>query len=195
MSIGRPLQYDPDTVLEAAMQLFWRQGYEATSTQVLMQAMRLSKSSLYQAFGSKYKLFLRCIERYHAQMMAEMGERLQATDSGAQFVTETLLKVINEVNELANPKGCLMTNTANEFAQSDSQIALRVSSGLAGYRDMFRQAVIKGQADGSIRSDINSDQLATYLVTSMSGLRTMVKAGIDTATLEQTVNIITAALK
>ena len=192
---GRPLEYDPDTVLDAAMQLFWQQGYEATSLQDLLHVMRLSKSSLYQAYGSKHNLFLHCIKRYHKRTMDEMHERLNGADSGAQFVLETLSKVISEANELANPKGCLMTNTASEFAQSNSQVALQVAIGLDGYREMFRQAVEKGQQDETIRPDMDSNQLANYLVTNMSGLRTMVKAGTDKTTLQQTVGVIISAIQ
>ncbi len=163
--------------------------------QDLLHAMKLSKSSLYQAFGSKHKLFLHCIKRYHEQTMGDMHERLQAANSGAQFVIETLSKVISEANELANPKGCLVANTANEFAQSDTQIALQVATGLDGYREMFCKAVEKGQLDGSIRRDMNPDQLANYLVTNMSGLRTMVKAGTDEAVLQQTVGVIVETVR
>ncbi len=190
MPIGRPLEYDPDTVLDAAMRLFWRQGYEATSMGDLMEGMRLSKSSLYQAFGNKRQLFLRCIERYHELTMAEMRDRLANSETGREFISETLTKVVTDDNEIANPRGCLVTNTATEFAQSDSAVAVSVSNGLQGYRAMFRAAVIKGQADGSVSKDWEPDTLAQYLVTNMSGLRTMVKAGTDPAILEQMVAVI-----
>lgn len=190
MKIGRPLEYDPDDVLDAAMHMFWRQGYDATSLQDLLEGMNLSKSSLYQAFGSKRNLFFQCIKRYQELTMAEMQERLLKSESGLQFVIETLSGVVKEVNEVANPKGCLVTNTANEFSQSDSQIAMRVAHGLDGYRDMFRQAIKKGQQDGSVRSDIEAELLANYLLTSMSGLRIMVKAGTNHTTLENMVEVI-----
>ncbi len=194
MKIGRPLEFDPDTVVDAAMALFWEQGYEATSLQDLLEHMHLSKSSLYQTFGSKHALFLRCIDRYHERTMVDLQARLDGRSDGFQFIAETLNRVIQEVNELANPKGCLVTNTANEFAQSDREIARRVAAGLAGYRDIFRQAVVKGQREGSIRSDMTPDQLANYLVTGMSGLRTMVKAGADRADLRQAVDVIVTTL-
>jgi AcrR family transcriptional regulator len=195
MKIGRPLEYNPDQVLEAAMRLFWRQGYEATSLQDLLAEMKLSKSSLYQAFGSKRNLFLQCIKRYREITMAEMQERLLKSDSGIQFIVDTLSGVVKEVNELANPKGCLVINTASEFAQSDAQIALSVANGLDGYRDMFCQAVRKGQKDGSIRHDFESELLANYLVTNMSGLRTMVKAGTNETILERMVEVIVATVR
>jgi AcrR family transcriptional regulator len=195
MKIGRPLEYNPDQVLEAAMRLFWRQGYEATSLQDLLAEMKLSKSSLYQAFGSKRNLFLQCIKRYREITMAEMQERLLKSDSGIQFIVDTLSGVVKEVNELANPKGCLVINTASEFAQSDAQIALSVANGLDGYRDMFCQAVRKGQKDGCIRHDFESELLANYLVTNMSGLRTMVKAGTNETILERMVEVIVATVR
>lgn len=64
MICGRPLEYDIDTALDAAMHLFWEQGYEATSMSDLLRAMGLSKSSLYHRFGGKKELFLQCMARY-----------------------------------------------------------------------------------------------------------------------------------
>ncbi len=195
MSIGRPLEFNRHTVLDAAMRLFWRQGYEATSVQALLDGMKLSKSSLYQAFGSKRGLFLQCIERYHDNTMSQMQDRLGRVDTGLQFIAETLTGVIQEVNELANPRGCLVTNTATEFAQSDPEIAAIVSNGLSGYRSMFCQAVVKGQSDGSVRGDFTPEELADYLVTNMSGLRTMVKAGTAAPTLRKMVDMIVSTVQ
>ena len=53
MSLGRPLKFDPDTALRAALDLFWRKGYETTSHADLLEAMNISKSSMYLAFKSK----------------------------------------------------------------------------------------------------------------------------------------------
>jgi TetR/AcrR family transcriptional repressor of nem operon len=64
MNLGRPLEFNPATVLDAAIEVFWRKGYVATSMLDLLEAMDLSKSSLYQTFGSKQKLFERCLARY-----------------------------------------------------------------------------------------------------------------------------------
>jgi AcrR family transcriptional regulator len=57
MNRGRPRIFDPDLVLENAMQLFWSKGYEATSLQDLLATTGLSKSSLYESFGNKQRLF------------------------------------------------------------------------------------------------------------------------------------------
>ena len=78
---GRPIEFDPDAALTDAMQLFWRKGYENTSLPDLLDAMQLSKSSLYQAFGSKQALFERCMTRYGDFMIGQLRVALRSSGS------------------------------------------------------------------------------------------------------------------
>ena len=86
-------------------------------------------------------------------------------------------------------------NTATEFAQRYPQIASVVSDGLTTYRTIFEAAVRQGQNERSIRADRSADVLSRYLVTTMSGLRTMVKAGTDLASLSEMVTVAVDALE
>ena len=65
--MARPREFDVDDALDRAMNVFWAKGYEATSMSDLMAAMDLSKSSLYDTFGSKHELFLSALQRYKRQ--------------------------------------------------------------------------------------------------------------------------------
>ena len=194
MSIGRPLEYSSEQVLDTAMGLFWRKGYEATSLQDLVGAMGLSRSSFYQAFGSKRELFLSCLERYQESTALDLTTRLDDAATGRDFIEDTLLWAIEEVIEGVDPKGCLVVNTATEFAQRDEQVAARVSQGFDKYRAIFLAAARRGQEDGSVRNDKEATLLANYLVTSMSGLRTMVKAGTDIEVLRGMVAMVMSAM-
>src|SRR6202034_2857434 len=61
---GRPISFDNNAALEAAMLLFWERGYEGTSIADLTRAMGLSPSSIYAAFGDKQALFSLAVKRY-----------------------------------------------------------------------------------------------------------------------------------
>lgn len=194
MTIGRPLEFNPDRVLDAAMDLFWRQGYDATSLQGLLDVMGLSKSSLYQTFGSKQKLFEQCLQRYQQMVQTNWLKRLAGEVSGRQFILDTLLSTLEEAEGATSPRGCLIMNTASEFAQSNPQIAQKVNEGVENFKEIFLTAVQQGQADGTIGRAKDPELLAKYLVSSMSGLRTMVKAGSDTQTVQSLVSIIMDSL-
>ncbi len=193
MAMGRPIKYNFERVLDSATNIFWRQGYEATSLNNLLEKTGLSKSSLYQIFGSKRKLFLRCLEYYQNKSVSELLERMNGASSGKQFIEDTLTRVVDEVVETTRPQGCLVVNTAIEFAQHDADVASSISCGLQKYQQIFYQAILRGQKDGSIRSDLDASVMANYLVTNMSGLRTMVKAGTDITVLKSMIEVIIGA--
>lgn len=193
-SIGRPLEFDPDAALEAAMGVFWAKGFEATSMQDLLAAMNISRSSLYQAFGGKQPLFRRCIARYVDGFAGQLREGLAGAPSGRRFIEAFLHSVLDDIRSDASRRGCLVMNTASEFAQGDSEIARDVSGGIARFRAVLQEAVERAQLEGDIAPDRDARTLANYLVSSMSGLKTQAKAGADAKTLKGIIATIMRAL-
>jgi TetR/AcrR family transcriptional regulator, transcriptional repressor for nem operon len=193
MTHGRPLEYDPEKALDAAMQVFWVQGYEATSLQDLLKAMGLSKSSLYQGFGGKKELFLRCVDRYYERMSATLQPLLDRAGSGLEFIEELLLRTASEAGQNDLRRGCMLMNTAAEFAQKDPEIAARVTTGLERLRGLLKAAVLRGQREGDI-SSLDAEVLASYLMSSLGGLKIVVKGGADEKTVREIVGVILRAL-
>jgi|CXWL01.1.fsa_nt_gi TetR/AcrR family transcriptional repressor of nem operon len=195
MTLGRPLEFDPDKALDAALEVFWAKGYEATSMGDLLKAMALSKSSLYQTFGGKRELFKRCLGRYQDRFTTELRERLQRSSSGRRFIEEVFEYVADTAQEPEGAKGCLVANSASEFGQRDSGFAKPVAQGLRGLGLVFTEALYRAQAEGDVprRADLNA--LASYLVSSMTGLRTLIKTGLEKREARAMVPLILAALR
>lgn len=195
MSAGRPLQFDPDLARTAAMEVFWRKGYEATSLQDLLAAMGLSKSSFYQAFGSKHQLFGECLEHFRVRQVRQMTKRLSAAPSAMQFLRGFLLSVADEARRRDAPKGCLIMNTATEFAGRDPLIAGLVADGTRDFAAVFESAIRRGQGEGEIPAAKNPQALSRYFVATVSGLRAMVKAGADARAVEEIADVALDALR
>jgi TetR/AcrR family transcriptional repressor of nem operon len=192
---GRPLEYDPEKALNAAMQVFWSQGYWATSVHDLLAAMDLSKSSLYQGFGGKKKLFIRCIDRYRDRMSEAFAGLRGEAGSELSFVERILLSAAAEARQPEQlRRGCLLMNTATEFAQKDRQVAGHVAAGFEGLRSVFRAAVLRGQEAGDIAKDRDPDVLANYLLSSLGGIKTVVKGGMAEREVKEVVAVILKAL-
>jgi TetR/AcrR family transcriptional repressor of nem operon len=194
MTPGRPLEFDPDEALDAAVEVFWDRGYEATSITDLLEAMALSKSSLYQAFGSKQQLFERCLARYADGLSARMRTALEEGASGRRFIEETFMAVARTAQAPAGAKGCLVANSASELGQREPALAAPVANGLDRFARVFAEAVTRAQRAGEIRADADPRTVATYLVACMNGLRTMIKAGADRRAAKGMVKLMLKAL-
>lgn len=193
-SPGRPLEFDPEVALTAAMRLFWRRGYENTSMQDLLEAMHLSKSSLYQAFGGKQELFERCIARYSDFLVGQLRTALAESPSGQMFIRQFLEGVLDEAHGECEARGCLVLNTANEFARRNTSIAEAVAIGLGRFHGVLLDAVRRAQDEGDIPQERDAAMLANYLVSNMSGLKTLSKAGADEASMRGIIEVVMKAL-
>lgn len=195
MSAGRPLEYDPAEALNAAMQAFWRRGYEGTSMQDLLNATGLSKSSFYQAFSSKHEAFQQSIEHYCDNLTTNLRGKLRSADSGWAFIESVLLSAVEEARSSDNPRGCMIVNVATEFSARDPRIRELIAHGAKRVTQIFVAAVKRAQSEGSIPDDKDPDILGRYLLSSLSGLRTMVKAGTNHRGIGEIIDVIMTALK
>ena len=189
MNAGRPREFKTEQVIEAAMQQFWRAGYEATSLQDLLQVMHLSKSSLYQTFGSKHELFLRSIDFYQQSLVDEIYKSLSNSRTSKAFLKQLLENVIAEAAS-KKKKGCLLVNTVNELSHRDKTVSKAVLIAFRNVENVIRLAVEQGKKEGTIKTAVSTETLVDYIITNISGLRTMAKSGADKSRLASVVNII-----
>ena len=194
MTIGRPRQFDTDKALDKAMNQFWSGGYTATSLQHLLDCTKLSKSSLYQTFGNKEKLFVRCLEHYQQHIDDLLKDMLAVSTSGLAFI-ESLVEMVIDEADASRPRGCLLVNTANELASKEAEIAQAVKRGLDTIKLNLKSALQQARQEGDISDDKDLDQLSDYLVTGISGLRTMVKAGASKESLKNVADLLLKTLR
>ncbi len=156
------------------MQCFWTHGYRATSLQRLLQATGLSKSSLYGALGDKDGVFSRCLARYRRDLLSAMEDRLAEAESARDFVAAVLDGLVREAGE-SEPRGCLVMNSASELGRELPSLAREVNHCIDRVVQLFHRAMLLGQADGSIDSTRNAEDLARYLMAHIGGVRNMIQ--------------------
>ncbi len=194
MNRGRPRTFDPDLVLENAMQLFWGQGYEATSLQDLLAATGLSKSSLYESFGNKQSLFEAAFTRYFETRARQMHERLEQAESPLGFVRECLLSVFEDAQR-TTPRGCMLVNVANEFSTRDPSVQRLIELATRRFHELFERAFTLAQASGEMSATRDPLELARYIHCVMSGLRTQTKSGLSRKELLTVIEMVMANLR
>jgi len=100
--MARPREFDETTVLEAAMNCFWAQGFEQTSVRDLAEWMGITGASLYNAFGDKRSLYRRAFVYYLAQTVHDRVARLDARP--ADELAKLLLSVLLGIRVLARTR-------------------------------------------------------------------------------------------
>jgi len=195
MTRGRPIAFSPDEAAIAAMQVFWARGYESASTRELLEAMCLSRSSLYQAFGNKEQLFLEALRRYRESLLGRLERRLEAAPSAMAFITALFQGTAQEADSDRAALGCLIFNSASELGQHDGLPSQHVRQSIAAITALFEQAVTRAQAEGDIAPDRDAGALASYLTMGMAGLRTLLKSGADAEQAGQAVALLLDGLR
>ena len=104
--MGRHREFDVDKALDAALDVFWRKGYEGASYTDLTQATGVERPGLYSAFGNKEALFRLALERYYAHYLNYFPEALQQPTS--RLVVEHVLRGAAELHtRYPDRGGCL----------------------------------------------------------------------------------------
>jgi TetR/AcrR family transcriptional repressor of nem operon len=192
------------------MELFWEQGYEATSVDDLVARLGIGRGSLYAAFGSKHALYLRALDRYRCEHMAGA---LAALDDPGGSLRPTLRRFFDALVAEAlgspprgdasrgtvprregRPRGCFMVNATTERAACDAEVAARVRENAAAMEATLERAIQRGQARGEVAAGKDARALARFLVMAVQGLRVAGAATPNRAALRDMVRLTLAAL-
>ena len=185
--MGRPREFDLDRALDRAVEVFWRQGYEATSLADLTAAMEIGKPSLYAAFGNKEQLFRRALDRYTEGPGSYAARAME--EPTARQVTQAFLRgTVAATTRPQSPHGCLGVQGA--LAATEDGVA--VQELLATWRDKaradlefrFRRAL----AEGDLPGDADPARLARYVMTLSYGLAVQAAGGVGPVELLEVVD-------
>ncbi|GAA2815929.1 TetR/AcrR family transcriptional regulator [Saccharopolyspora taberi] len=192
--MGRTKEFDPDAALRRAMGLFWRQGYEATSMQDLVDCLGLGRGSIYGAFGGKRELYLQALRRYVEDSGQAFVEHLSAPGRAFDAVCGMIRHYAEMSVEDAEFKGCFMVNTAVELP-ADEQAGRQVESSLSVMETALTSALMRARAEGDLPEGRDPAALARFLVTLLQGMRVVGKTRARGRYLEDTVEQAIALLK
>lgn len=140
--MARSREFDYDTVVRSARDLFWERGYASTSLAQLQAATGLSRSSLYETFGSKRALFGFAVDSYLSEIIGPLLEPMESDGSGKRELVEYFLSLerfLRSSPKQVATRGCLMLNTFMELNDLDDEAATLVR----GYRKRVRAAIRK----------------------------------------------------
>ncbi|QNP68891.1 helix-turn-helix transcriptional regulator [Streptomyces roseirectus] len=178
--MARTKEFDPHAALQAALELFWRRGYEATSMADLVEHLGIARASIYATFGSKHDLYLKALDRYGELHHPVLVRELSAPGPALPGVRAVVRRFADESTaEPGRACGCFVVNTAVELAPHDPAAARRVDLGWEHLETLLHAALERAQAQGELTPDRDPRALARMLLVFLQGLRVVGKASTD----------------
>ncbi|MEO7344340.1 MAG: TetR/AcrR family transcriptional regulator, partial [Methylotenera sp.] len=173
---GRPLAFDQEAALDAALNVFWTRGYEGASMTELTEALGINKPSIYATFGNKEALFRKALARYLAGPAAFVAEVLN--EPTAKGMTEKFLNsTVEFLTNANNPDGCMIVQGALTCGVG----AALIQQELVGYRKNYESKLAKrfelAKVQGELPENTNCSALAKYLATIHQGLSVQASSG------------------
>lgn len=177
-SPGRPREFDRDKALLRAMEIFWAQGYEATTLADLQKAMGgIAAPSFYAAFGSKEDLFREAVELYKETQGAPILKALKESRTARAAIEAMLWASVESVGGDRHPRGCMMVLGGINCAASNKGVEelLREQRGMR--EKVLRQRLRRGISDGDLPASTDVNRLVSFYTSVLDGLSIRARDG------------------
>jgi TetR/AcrR family transcriptional regulator, transcriptional repressor for nem operon len=182
--MARPRDFDETSALNAAIDCFWRRGYEATSVRDLAVAMGLSSPSVYNAFGDKRALFVRSLEHYLDCSPRARIKRLETSLPPEIAVRRFIEEIVDRSLSDPERRGCFLINSALEVAPHDEELRALIAGRLGEIEAFFRRSIERAQSNGTVPANRSAKDLARLLLGVLLGIRVLARSKPDRALLE-----------
>ena len=175
----RVKQFNENEVLTRAMNLFWRNGYSATSVEDLVQHLGINRASLYSTFGDKENLFKKSLALYRENNTAGLKEFFKSEPNVKEGFLKLFQMSIEESVQDKDQKGCFVVNTTTELIPGDETINAALEENKRIFTSLFLEYLKSGELQDQIRKGKDLQSIATLLFIIYNGLKVVSKIKPD----------------
>ncbi len=194
--MARPVEFEYNDVLNNAMEQFWREGFEASSVQKLLDVTGINRGTLYNSFGDKDTFFKACLEQYNKLIAKDLDASLNNADLAPWAAIEkyfdlAVLSVSNKQRSL----GCLLVNSFCESINYNKDIQKIVRNSFAAIRKALLKRVKDAEKAGKLKKGVSADFAVEALMNSLYGLRVNSRDGKNAKQLGELVQFTLSSLQ
>ena len=194
--MARPVEFDESKVLANAMEQFWKEGYEASSVQKLLDCTGINRGTLYNSFGDKDTFFKSCIDQYNANMANYINASLKNDKLGAwDAINEYFEQAVLSLSNKHRGMGCLLVNSLCESINYDKEMKKVVRASLAAIRKPLVLRLKEAQKKGKLKKGVSVESAAEILMNMLHGLRVNARDGKNARQLQELIKFTVNSLK
>ncbi|MCK1394141.1 TetR/AcrR family transcriptional regulator [Bradyrhizobium sp. 1] len=194
MGMGRPREFNAETALDQAMEVFWRHGYEGATIAQLTEAMGINPPSLYACFGNKEGLLKAALDRY-TKLRGVWMDEVVAAPTARDVAERMLLGIAEKQTDPANPPGCLLVQGGIACGSGSENVPFELAARRAQNEDQLRDRFIRAKAEGDLKATSDPAALARYVSAVAVGMGVMASSGSDRDALRQVADVAVQAVE
>lgn len=191
--MARPREFDIDLAITQIADVFWDEGFEATSITDLEDATGLARARLYAAFGTKRDMLHRSIDHYLDGPLEMVFRRV---DDGGLDAIAGWFQAVAQLREHQPHRammGCLVVNSLVELGDSDPEVNERGdryrARVLHAFTSALDAAVERGETDG------DTGERANIAFMLLLGIFVSIKSGTDAPTVKTLADAATSVVE
>lgn len=174
--MARPSSFDREAAIEAAMREMWRSGYEASSVKAISEKLGITRSSYYNAFGSREDLFRQALGVYFAQSPDAVLHRDLPDTPILALLTRTFRAICEARARDPEARGCLAINCLSEFDTTQDELGLMIADAVLKSAARLEELLTLAVDRGELPVGTNVHATALALQNLMVGLNVFSKA-------------------
>jgi len=183
--MARRREFDPDVVLQTAIQLFWEQGYTATSVDEVVKRSGVAKYGIYGTFGPKQALFKKVLAQYAADRHQDVQRPIRQPGASLPAIRQFFDQVPELLTRSDQQWGCLVCNTGMEIGLRDPEIQTFVKDFFDDIARVLKRCLMRAVKRGELEQPADIAALATYLATEFRTALMLARSGADAQTIQQ----------
>lgn len=188
-------QFDKDKVLQAASEVFHKNGYNGTSIDEILTATGLSRSSLYDSFKDKHNLYLETLEYYKNSGNNQLEKLDQKDLNGLQKIESMFNEVVKHLVNHPDDNGCLLVNAAAEMSKQCFKTAQVICNNKDEVQDLIASWLTDAQNKKVLSLSKSAKVYSQFLYNTLLGLRVMSQSGASKADLNNVVKVTLESLR
>ena len=194
--MARPIEYDEEEVLASALEQFWREGYEASSVNKLLDCCDINRGTLYNSFTDKNTFFKIVINHYNELLDRQLAASLKNPALGTwESITAFFDGAVVNVPARQRNLGCLLVNSLCSSVNYDSEIKRVLRASLNRMRKALVERLREAGAKGKLKKGLDEYLAADILINALYGIRVNSRNGKSARQLESLARHAIGSLK
>ncbi|QFY61254.1 TetR/AcrR family transcriptional regulator [Rhizobium grahamii] len=192
--MARHKEFDRDWALDAAIGVFSQHGYEGSSTDALLTAMKISRQSMYDTFGDKRSLYLQALKRYNTDSVLRIIADTQHGQRPLEALEAALIAFASRPPSEAS-RGCLGVSAICEFGRTDADVSSLTDSAATTLGKAIGSLLDEARRTGQLAPEIDPEAATQFLGATLSGMKVSARNGASPEVLRNIASLAIRSLR